>query len=91
MFNLWPENLPALSLFNAVSSQWRTDFGQRTGLDYSGVRASPAFRRIRNRRKREAVFEDVCTIEQAWLEARAKQADEKSRLDGTAPPQEFNG
>lgn len=89
MFYLWPEHVPALALFNAVSTQWRTDFGQRTGLDYAGVRASPDFLRIK-RRKREAVLVDVCTIERAWLDARDKQAAEKALLDKSLSPAELN-
>lgn len=85
-FYLWRENVPALHLFNAVSSQWRTDFGHRTGLDYAGVRAAPAFHRIRPARRREAVFEDVCTIERAWLDARAKHEEAERALKANRPP-----
>ena len=73
-----------------MGSQWRYDFGQRTGLDYAGVRASPEFRRIK-RRKREAVFADLCTIEREWLIARDKQADEKRKLDASLPPRPIAG
>lgn len=90
VFYLWPENVPALALFNAVSTQWRTDFGHRTGLDYAGVRAAPAFLRIK-RRKRESVLTDVCTIERAWLDARDKHAAEKKLLDDSLPPKDISG
>lgn len=65
-FELWPEHLPALQLFRAVETQFRWSDGQPTGLDYTGVRASPAFRRL-PRDKREDVFEDVCAMERAWI------------------------
>ena len=35
MFDVWPENWPAVELFMRCQTQWRTDNGQRTGLIYS--------------------------------------------------------
>ncbi len=35
MFDVWPENWPAVELFMRCQTQWRTDNGQRTGLVYS--------------------------------------------------------
>jgi hypothetical protein len=76
-FCLWPDNLTAFSLFADVQTQWRNGFSGPTGLDYLGVRASPAFRRI-PRAEREAAFSDACVMERAWL-------TEKSRLSAEAP------
>ena len=71
VFNLWPENVPAFDLFQQVQTQWRIGFAGPTGLDYAGVRASPAFRRIR-RRLRERTLDEICTMERAWLDAAAE-------------------
>lgn len=74
-FWLWPEHEPALLLWAAVQTQWRTGMAGATGLDYAGVRASPAFVALQ-RRQRERVFADVCTMERAalteWQEQRQR-------------------
>jgi hypothetical protein len=36
-FFLWPENEPVWDLWLWVQTQWRSDGGTRTGLDYQGV------------------------------------------------------
>ena len=65
-FYLWLEHVPALKLWGGVQTQWRHGFHGPTGLDYAGVRASPAWRQLRQR-ERERAFADVCVIERAWL------------------------
>jgi hypothetical protein len=73
VFYLWPEHVHALELWAGVQTQWRTGHeGNPTGLDYSGVRASPALRRL-PRSRREAAFADVCIMERAWLEEAARR------------------
>lgn len=67
VFHLWPEHVEAVVLWSRVQSQWRHGMAGPTGLDYAGVRASPAFRRL-PRKDRERVFEDVCVMESAALE-----------------------
>jgi len=52
-----------------------------TGLDYTGVRASPAFRAIQ-RDKRERVFGDLCVIEGAALREWGQQREERRRAGG---------
>jgi hypothetical protein len=32
---IWPSHQTVFSLFQKLQTQWRTDFGQRTGLDYA--------------------------------------------------------
>lgn len=71
-FCLWPENLPALNLFNDVQTQWKVGPLGPTGLDYPGVRASPAFNRIAPS-EREQVFEGACVMERAYLAALTKR------------------
>lgn len=70
-FVLWPENVPVLGLWGAVQTQWRVGMAGPIGLDYAGVRASPAFRGIAET-EQEDVFEGVCIMERAWLAKRAE-------------------
>lgn len=55
--------------------QWATDGmgSRRVGLSYPGVRAAPAFARLRGRRQREAMLDDLCVMEAAWLNEDARQ------------------
>lgn len=32
---MWPDNLAAVNIFIAISTQWRTGFSGATGLDYT--------------------------------------------------------
>lgn len=81
-FWLWPEHVDALVLWQAVQTQWRmvAEIGA-TGLDYTGVRASPAFRAIQ-RDTRERVFGDLCVIEGAALREWGQQREERRRAGG---------
>ncbi len=80
-FHLLPDNVPAFDLFQQVQTQWRIGMAGPTGLDYAGVRASPAFHSIA-RRAREAMFAAVCIMERAWLEAAAEVREENERKRG---------
>lgn len=75
VFRLWSEHEAAHDLYYAVRTQWRVGVAGPTGLDYAGVRAAPAFRRLGPRR--EQVFEDLCAIEQGWLQEHARLAAER--------------
>lgn len=83
VFRLWPEHEAALNLYYAVRTQWRVGVSGPTGLDYAGVRAAPAFRRLGPRR--EQVFEDLCAIERGWLEEHARQL-QQARQPAPLPP-----
>lgn len=37
MVELWPENWPAIQLFNRVSTQWRVGANGPVGLDYNVI------------------------------------------------------
>ena len=77
--------MPARDLFRAVSTQWRVGgMGVPTGLDYAGVRAAPAFRRI-PRKQREQVFQDLCDIEEGWLGAQAEALRRRAKQPGAEP------
>lgn len=78
-FHLLPDNWPVLGLWGAVQTQWYVGMAGPTGLNYPGVRASPAFLRIPEP-EREDVFEGVCIMERAWLSKRA-EIDKAKRSD----------
>ncbi len=80
-FHLRPDCLPAFGLWTAVQTQWRHGFAGPTGLDYAGVRASPAYRRIPPQDRAE-VFEDLCVMERAWLARRAELAEAQRSKQG---------
>lgn len=85
-FHLRPECLPVLGLWGEVQTQWRSGFSGPTGLDYAGVRASPAFRRL-PRDEREDLFADLCVMERAWLAKRQQiAAEEAQRKANPASP-----
>ena len=72
---LWPENERAWRLWLQVQTQWRVGLDGKTGLDYAGVRACMALRRIPTRYQRR-LFELVHAMELAalgvWREARKR-------------------
>lgn len=64
---IWPENLPAYELFNALGTQWRTGMGGATGLDYNVV---PAVLRLQAvpRADWPQLFADLRVMEAAALQ-----------------------
>lgn len=71
VFEVWPENWPAVQLFLRSQTQWHTDFGQRTGLNLPGVRMVARAMRI----AWDADLLDALQImEAATLEELARQA-----------------
>ena len=88
-FHVLPECAPVLAMWNAVHTQWHWVSGletRRVGLDYVGIRASPAFRAIRGRREREEMLADLCVMETAWLVERARITEEKRAEQRDQPP-----
>ncbi len=72
-FLLWPENVPALELWDIVYTQWRSgDMGGRTGLDYTAVEAAMRLHGV-PRSERAARFEDLRTMERSALSVWARQ------------------
>ena len=69
MFDVWPENWPAVELFMRCQTQWRTDNGQRTGLVYSELIGIGNLYSVKNLGK---VVEDVQVIEAEILNQGAK-------------------
>lgn len=64
---LWPETIPVWGLWQSLQTQWNEGMGGRTGLNYPGVFALLDERRIRGRRRREAI-ECIQAAERAWLD-----------------------
>lgn len=63
---IWPENLPAYNLFNALVTQWRVGMGGATGLDYGVVPLTMRMMGI-PRSEWPALFEDVRVMEREAL------------------------
>lgn len=82
-FRLWSEHLPAKLLFDGCSTQWRRDQGMPYGLDYAGVRASPAFHAL-PAHQREQAMADLQSIEQGWLQG-ARQRSQQPPAPPTPP------
>ena len=59
---------------------------RRVGLSYPGVRAAPAFARLRGRRQREAMLDDLCVMEAAWLNEDARQRRYRASKAAQPPP-----
>lgn len=59
---VWPDVWPALRLFEAMSTQWRTGQGGTSGLDYAAVPATAAMLGIRRRDLAE-IFPDLRALE----------------------------
>jgi len=51
---VWPVNRHALELFLYMTTQWRTDFGVRTGMDYGALE-----RRIDHLQRRLGLDDDA--------------------------------
>lgn len=67
-FEVWPENMPAINLFNTLSTQWRTGMNGPTGLDYS-VLFNRMERMKLSEQDHEWMFDDIRVIEAAALTA----------------------
>lgn len=74
IFYLWPENVEAWNLFCKVRTQWHTDNGHATGLNYNGVEV--VMRKHRIKRSEELdMFKKIQAMEQAMLEAWSEKRD----------------
>jgi len=68
-FLVWPCNVPAVSLFLDLKTQWRhAPLGGLLGLDYSVVPSVMDLRCIK-RKQRARLFDQLQTLEMATLEA----------------------
>ncbi len=69
---IWPDNLPALSLFSSLSTQWRIGFNGPTGLDYGVL---PTVLRLQGipRSDWPAMFDDLRVMEAEALKTMSKK------------------
>ena len=65
--HVWPENLPAVNAFIALSTQWRVGMAGATGLDYNVI---PAVLRLQSipRADWPEVFDGLRIMESEALE-----------------------
>lgn len=68
--------MAVLRLWGGVQTQWRHGFAGPTGLDYAGVRASPAWHAAPLRR-RERLFAELVVMERAALVEWGRMARER--------------
>ena len=67
---LWAINAEAFSVFNSMSTQWRSGMSGATGLDYTALPVVMDLERVKAD-KRQQVFRDVRTMEQEALRTMA--------------------
>lgn len=71
---VWQHNWQAFSVFEAMSTQWRTGMAGASGLDYAAL---PAVMRLVGvpKKDRDQVFHDVRIMEAEALAVMAEQRD----------------
>ena len=70
--DIWPDNILAVRVFLAMSTQWRMGLAGATGLDYGAL---PAVMRLSQvpPGERQNVFNDIRVLEDAALETLQKR------------------
>jgi len=70
--DVWPDNLPAVNVFVAMATQWRTGMSGPVGLDYSAL---PAVLRLTGapRGTWPQTFEDIRVMEAEALKVMGEQ------------------
>lgn len=71
-FYLWPENVAGFNLWLSIQTQWRSDMGTRTGLDYSGVDIALRYLDATKQEKR-SYFATMKVLERAALDEWSKE------------------
>jgi hypothetical protein len=72
VFYLWPENEMPFGFWCSIQTQWITDQGFKTGLNYQNVEVCMRLRGIK-RRAREKLFMQMQMLEQVALEEFSKK------------------
>lgn len=88
-FHLLPENVPVFQLWGQVQTQWRHGHAGPTGFDWQSLRQSPAVCRL-PRRKRGGLLQGLEVMEQAWLQERARLAEQERAQRNNASPMSLN-
>ena len=73
LIETWPDTEAAVHLFLDMSTQWRSGFAGRTGLDYAALPAVLNLRAI-PAADRERLFDDLRVMEIETLTLQAKEA-----------------
>lgn len=84
LFYLLPENVPVLSLWWQVQTQWVHGMAGPTGFNWPSLRQHPVVVRI-PRHRRERLLSGLADMEEAWLAERARIAEEKSKEQPQPP------
>lgn len=67
-FCLWPENVPVFDIWMSLQTQWFTEMGIRTRLDYGAVDVAMRMRGV-GKKDRSEFFTCIQAMERAALEA----------------------
>lgn len=76
VFYLWPENVPAFSVFRQLRTQWRIGWAGPTGLDYAAVVSHLQTIGMRGRKLRE-MYSAVLQMEMGALQGFFEISTEK--------------
>lgn len=68
---IWPDNLQAVNVFIAASTQWRTGAAGATGLDYTALESTMRMMGVK-RKEHGEVLEDVRVLEDTALDTMRK-------------------
>jgi hypothetical protein len=63
---IYPDNLPTVSVFLDMLTQWRVGAGGATGLDYTALPVVMRIREVR-RENRQEIFDGIQVMERAAL------------------------
>jgi hypothetical protein len=81
VFHLWPENVPAWSLWNACARQWNEGMDGRTGLNLPGVEIVMQRTHV-PLRKRDRFWALLQAMEIAALDEWHKIREERRQREG---------
>ena len=68
---IWPDNMQAVNVFIASSTQWRIDSKRATGLDYTAVESTMRMMGIK-RKDMGDILEDIRVMEYEALDTMRK-------------------
>jgi hypothetical protein len=69
---IWPDNLPSLTVFASLATQWRAGFSGPTGLDYNVMPTVFRLHGIERSRWPE-MFDDIRAMETEALKTMSKK------------------
>lgn len=66
VFELWPDNVKTFHFWRLVQTQWHSDMGRRTGLNYPGIKVCMQMRGI-PKKEQDVLFQQLQVMEAAAL------------------------